>query len=277
MSKSKVIWVVLGSLVLIAGLVTGVMLVSRNQDLRNRAAPATSFSITPSSQNKTAGESFNFAVVMDTGQNQVSGMDIVINFDPQVFQVDGINKGGQLADFIQIISSIDSSTGKISYSAYTADPTKALNGSNISILTVAAQVKSGVSGGTYDFTFHSSSAAAGLGEGQNVLTGTTLGSVVVAGATSEPTATPTSTPTQAPGGTPTPTPTSGSGATPTPTPTRTPTPTATSAYGLGGGSLPTSTPVPTQAPIPVSGVSSVTIMGIVIGAFAVIGSLLLAL
>lgn len=275
MSKSKVIWIVLGSLVLVAGLVAGVMLVYRNQNLKNKAAPATSFSITPSSQNKAAGESFDLAVMMDTGQNQVLGVDIVINFDPQVFQVNSVNKGSQLTDFTQIRNSIDSSAGKIYYSAYTADATKALNGSNINVLNVSAQVKPGASAGTYNFTFDSSSAAAGLGEGQNVLAGTTLGSIVVSGATGQPTATPTATPTQAPGNTPTPTPTSGSGV--TPTPTRTPTPTATSANGLGGGSLPTSTLVPTQAPIPVSGVGSVTIVGIVVGVFAVISSLLLAL
>lgn len=271
MSKPKVVWIVLGSLVLIAGLVAGMMLVFQNQNLKNKAAPATSFSITPSSQNKVAGESFNFTVAMDTGQNQVLGVDIVINFDPQVFQVNSIDKGSQLTDFTQIRNSIDSSAGKIYYSAYTADPTKALNGSNINVLNVSAQVKPGASAGTYNFTFDSSSAAAGLGEGQNVLTGTTLGSIVVNGATGQPTATPTATPTQAPGNTPTPTPTGTSGATSTPTPT------ATSANGLGGGSLPTSTPVPTQAPIPVSGVGLPTIIGIVVGAFAVIGSLLLAL
>lgn len=276
MSKSKVVLVIIGSLVLIAGLVAGMFLVFQNQNIKEKAAPATSLSITPSSQNKAAGESFNFTVMMDTGGNQVAGVDVNLNFNPQVFQVSSVTSGSATANFSQIRNSIDNSAGKIYYSVYTVDQTKALNGTNLSILNVSAQVKSGVSPGSYNFTFDSDSTAFGLGEsGQNVLIGMTPGSIVIAAATGQPTATPTATPT----------PTSGSGATPTPTPTRTPTPTATSANGLGGGSLPTSTPVPlqttsgqaTQAPIPVSGVSSTTIIGIVVGAFAVIGSLLLAL
>lgn len=287
MSKSKIIWVVLGSLVLVAGLVAGMMLVFQKQSMKDKAAPATSFSITPSSQNKAAGESFNFTVAMDTGANQIMGTEIVINFNPQIFQVNGLTKGSAIINFTEIGNNIDNSAGRIHHTAYTADPTKALTGSNLSVLSVSAQVKAGVSVGTYNFTFDASSVAAALREGQNVLTGTTLGSIIVSGATGQPTATPTATPTQIPGSTPTPTPTSGSAATPTPTPTlrpnstATPTPTATPTNRVGGGSLPTSTPIhtttPTLPPIPVSGTSLPSVIGVIVGAFAVIGSLLLAL
>ncbi|MCX6706160.1 MAG: cohesin domain-containing protein [Candidatus Woesebacteria bacterium] len=247
MSKSKVIWVVLGSLVLVVGLVAGVMLVFRNQNLKNKAAPATTLSIVPGSQNKSPDNPFSLALEMNTGGNRVATFDFIINFDPQIFQVDSVAKDSSLSDFVQIRNSIDSSAGKIYYSAYTVDQAKVLNGSGLTVLNISAMVKSGAAAGTYNFSFDSGTIIGGWGENQNALTNTTPGSVVVAAGAAT--------------ATPTPTPTSTLTATPTATPT----------------GLPNGTPTPTRPPIPVSGTSLPTVIGVIVGAFAVIGSLLLAL
>jgi hypothetical protein len=265
MAKSKIVWIVLGSLVLIGGLVAGIFLVSRNQNIREKAAPATTLSIVPGSQNKSPNDSFSLAVEMNTGENQSMGFDLDINFNPQIFQVGSIGAGSAGSDFSVLTSNIDNTGGKISYSAFTADTTKALNGSNLNILSISGTVKASAAAGTYNFAFDSSTTVMGYQESQNVLVGTTPGSIVIAGAADQPTATPT--PTVAPTATPTVTPTSAPGATKTPTPM----PTGTTA------SISTPVTVSTDSPsLPESGISVPTFFGVGIGITLLAVSVLLA-
>lgn len=247
MSKAKIIWVSLGSLFLIGAVAVGVYLVFHNQNLARMAAPATTLSIVPGSQNKSPDDSFPLVVEMSTGANQSMGFDLVINFNPQIFQVTSISAGSAGSDFSVIRNNIDNTGGKILYSVFITDTTKALNGSGLMILNISATVKPGAVVGTYSFTFDSSTIVMGYQENQNVLMGTTPGSVVIVGATGEPTPTPTTTPTN--------TPTATAGATATPTPTAT----ATSSGGTSFNSN-TSTPVPTTQPLPVTGLSLPTII-----------------
>lgn len=256
MNYKKIVLIVIGTLILIAGVAVGVFLVSKNQDIREKAAPATTVYIQPSTQNKNPSDTFTFSVNMDTGVNQITGVDIRLNYNPDLIEVTSIQKGSGISVFDGTINNtFNNTTGKILYAVYTANRTNAITGLSIGVLTVNGNIKSTASG-TATFSFDPATLIYGVDESQNVIIGMTPGSIVIA-AGGGATATPTATPTQAPGSTPTPTPTL--------RPTSTPVP------------LQTTSGQATQAPIPVSGVSSVTIMGIVIGAFAVIGSLLLAL
>ena len=283
MSKAKIIWVSIGSFFLIAAVAVGVYLVFQNQNMQKKAAPATTLSISPGSQNKSPGDSFPLTVDMNTGSNQSMGFDLIINFDPQIFQVTSISAGSAGSDFTPIRNSIDNTGGKILYSAYTTDNTKALNGTGLTVLNIAATVKSDAANGTYDFTFDSSTAIFGYGENDNVLMGTTQGSVIVAGAISQPTA--TATPTETSPDTTslntlptmTPTPTAIPTSTPTSTLTPTPNPTATTADTTSSSTTTTTTPTPTSRPLPVTGLALPSVVLGLAGVSAVIISFLIAI
>jgi hypothetical protein len=266
MSKGKIIGITIGSLFLVAGIAVGVFLALRQQQLNSSAAPATSMLITPASQNKNAGDTFSYTVQMDTGTNNSIGFDLVLDFNPQIFQVTSITQGPAITGFQEIRNSIDNATGKIYYSVYNADATKAVHGSGLSILTVSGMVKAGSPAGSYSFTFDSSSAVAGLTEGQNVLILTAPGSVVV-GTGGASAATPTATP----GHTATPTPTS-AGSSSTATPTATPIATATATSS--DTSSPSATPTPTSMPIPVTGFDFPTMIMGVVGLGAIVLSII---
>lgn len=253
----KIVISLMGVFVLVGGLVAGIILVQRSQELRRQAAPATSLFFVPATQNKSPGDSFSAVVSVDTGENKVSGMDIKLKFDPSALEIVSITKGAGIAVFDQIITNtFDNNLGTVSFSAFTLDKTKAVQGSGLSVLNISAKVKENVSLAIYQISFEGGTAVAGVSEGQNVLINSTPARINVIGGGGSPT------PTATPVNTPTPTPTSNGQVTPTPTPTNV-----------------SSTPTPTSTvfPVPESGISSPTIFGIGIGILLLIGSLLLAL
>lgn len=213
---AKIVISLVGVFILVGGLVTGTILVQKSQDIRRQAAPATSFFFVPATQSKNPGNSFSAVATMDTGENKVTGVDIKLKFDPSALEVVSITKGAGIAAFDQIIvNTFDNGLGTVSFSAFTLDKTKAVQGSGLSVLNILAKVKENASPATYQISFAAGTAVAGLSEGQNVLINSTPARInVIGGGTPTPTATPMNTPT--------PTPTQ-SGATPAPTPTPTPT------------------------------------------------------
>lgn len=267
MNTKKLIVSLVGVLILIGGIAVGVFLVKQNQQFREKAAPATSFIISPVQQSKTAGGSVSIDVVMNTGSNQVVALDIALSFDPQGLDIISITQGSAISNFNNELKKQIDPSGRILYSAYTSDRTKAVSGSGLSVLTIMGKVRDSASQGSYRISFLSQSSVGGLEEGgANLLTNTTPGSVNVGGGettptpTSSPTATPTATPTSNGQATPTPTPTNVN-STPTPTPVYTPTP------GSGGTSINTPTPISTAFPVPESGISYPSIIMAGVGVF----------
>ncbi len=235
-------------LVALGGIGLGVYLVSQRQSLTGKAAPATSLSISPASVSKAPGASFSFNVIMNTGPNQVVGVDLIVNYNPAVLQVDSIAKGSGISVFDTVIRNIiDNTAGQIAYSAATLDRTAYITGSGITVLTITGKVKDSAAAGSYNIAFASGTAAAGVGVdvGNNVLTGTTPGVLTVSG--TGPTATPTIAPLV--------------GQSPTPT---------SSATATATGKT------PTPMPIPVTGTSWPTIGGAILGGVVIIFSMLLA-
>lgn len=281
MKKRKIVFIIIGAIVLIASIVAGILLVKNNQDIRERAAPATSLSIKPTTQTKDKMQDFNLQVVMDTGVNKVTGLDLDITFDPNAFSVTSITKGADVANFSQEIrNNIDNTMGKITYSAFTLDSAKAVTGSNIIVLNILGKVKDTATAQTYKFQFSQTTAVSGSGEGQNVLTLASPANVTVRaaagetpGMTSTPMTSGTVKPTATPMKTKTPTPMAQATPTKTPTPlaqvTATPSPTPTMA------ALATESPTPTQTavPIPETGVLSATLTVVGIGIVAIFISL----
>lgn len=239
MNIKKVIFILIGVLILISGVAVGIYLVGKNQDMREKAAPSTNVSIYPSTQTKARGDDVNFNVVMDTGSNQITTLDLVLSFDPQALQITSITKGVGIVDFTsELKNSFDNVGGKIYYSNFAVDKTKAVTGTGLTILTITGKVKDNAASGSYQMAFLPQTTVAGLTEGVNVLVAKTQGTLIVSGVQA------TSTPS------------------PTPNPTATPVP----------GSAPTSTPVPvpTTRPLPVSGASTPTFLFAGLGAFLII-------
>lgn len=259
MNKKKFITVI-GSVILIVGIIAGTILVQNNQDFRERAAPATSVYISPSSQNKNPGSSFTFTVKMDTGVNQITGVDVRLNFDPNLIEIVSIEKNAGISALdATITNTFSNTTGKISFAVYTANKANAVTGSSVGILTVNGTVKSGASG-TASISFDPATVISGVDEGVNVIINMTPGSIIIesSASTSSSQATATATSTSA-----------GIGGVSVSSAIATPTRTATSVSA--NNSSATSTPVP----VPVTGNSLTTFLGVGFGFMVILGSLFL--
>ena len=284
MNKTKkVIFSVLGFLVLIAGIFAGVFLVQKNQDIREKAAPATTLSFKPGEVTKNPGQTFEFIVNADTGENAVTAVDIELSFDPAVVQLTQMSGLPAISGFTTIRNGvIDNTAGKARYAATVLDPTAAVQG-NLDIVTFTGTVLSTAVTGSSLITFSQMTTVAALNEGVDVAINRSPATLNVSsgtgtGETATPTAmaTATATATSAAGiptATPTVTPTAtggvgGAGVIPTPTPIRTATPT----------SIATVRPAATLPPdVPVTGVSLPLIGSLALGFGALIFTLFLAL
>lgn len=175
---NKYIFGFLGLLILVAGIFVGIVLVNQNQDIREKAAPATVAYISPATQENQIGRNFVFFVKMDATNNLITGADVRLNFDASKFEIVSLEKGSGATNLeATLTSTSDNTNGKIQYVIYTLDKTKALSGNNIEILKVNAKSKSNAPVGSFAISFDTETAASGVGETQNILTAKTNGSV----------------------------------------------------------------------------------------------------
>lgn len=253
MNKFKKSFKIFASIFSFLAIIAGVVLVRNNQNLREKAAPETSLYISPPNKTLRSGDSFLSTIKMDTGNNQVSGFDLVLVYDPNIFIIQSIDKGSDVnTTFTEFNKNIDNINGRLSYSAFSVVQASAIHGSGINILSITGKIKDGVSEGSYTISFDNKSAVSGLSEGQNVLTLKTSAVFVIPSIqlnqTPQPTATVTATPTSL--------------STPTPTFIATPTSKPTT--------LSTSTPTPPS--IPVTGITTPTLGIFFVGVLMIVGS-----
>ncbi len=213
MKKAFLLVVVLFMLVAIPATV---FLAGRNSELRKRAAPATSLSLTPATINKKAGDVFSVEVTIDTGPNQVVAAELHLVFDPTKLEAQTITNGSL---FPNILASgiVDRGTASITVGA--ANAAKPVTGTGATaVVKFKALDKTDA---PVSIRFAANTFVGSLGEGSNnVLTGTTPASVTITGTggIGGGPATPSGTLTQT-----TPTPTIPAGQIPKTTPTLTPT------------------------------------------------------
>jgi len=190
---------------LVIGVVAGIVLVQTPQQFHEQAAPATTLFISPSGQNKSAGETVNFSVLANTGSNQVIGMDLVVSYDPAVLTVTSISKGSDASSFDSVIrNAIDNSAGTITYSLFTVDKLKAITGTNLDILDIVATVRPTAAYGNSSIAFLPQTSVAAVLEGQNVIASKVNGTITI-GQSSNGTATAAPTQASAPAATSSPT------------------------------------------------------------------------
>ncbi len=239
MKKALIIITIL--LVLTAIPVT-IFLVKQQQDIRQRAAPATDMYFEPNQTAANVGQTFTLDVKMNTGQNYVAAAQVDITVDPLYLEIVSLQQSGT---FLPRVLQDPLVTGGAASIALGYQSGEGLPGGangqaqKIAVLTLRAltptteSVKvrfastSRVSGGTLtpgDITDPD--------KGQNVLISTSESQITI---------------TSGAGGSPQPSATPGTGATPTPAATPRPSPSATPGTG-GGTASPTPRPSPSSSP-----------------------------
>lgn len=212
----KVLAIVVGLLVLIAIPVT-VFVVGQRQELRKRAAPATTLALTPQTVTKSVGDTFSLDVSLDPGTNQVIAVEIHLAFDPEKLEAQTITNSSL---FTNILTSgvVDRGTAAITVGAAdTRHPITQAGTAAVVRFKALARTDAPIS-----VRFSPNTQATGIGEATNVLVGTTPATITITGAAVTPSPTTTITPTPTRTATPTAT------LTPTLTPTQTATSSATS-------------------------------------------------
>ncbi len=210
----KKIFLLVSGLLILASVPITILFINKNQELRSRAAPATSLSFTPSSLSVRPNENFSLDVTINTGQNLIAAVEIHVIYDQKKIEALSITNGPQ---FPNILSSgvIDNGVASITVGAPSATQLFSGTGTVATIRFKALEpTASPISVRFGQETFAGSPAEGAT----NALVNTNPATITVLGSTSTTTPTPTQT-----AGTPTPTQSSTTGS-PTPTGTLTVTP-----------------------------------------------------
>ena len=89
----KKFFLIVSILLVIVAIPVTVYLVSQRQELRKKAAPATTLSLVPASITKTVGSEFSMEVQIDTGDNQVIAAELHVSYDPTYLEATTITNG----------------------------------------------------------------------------------------------------------------------------------------------------------------------------------------
>lgn len=167
-------------------LALGIIYNNQNKNINERASSDTKLFVSPSSQDLHVGDSFTVQIGLDSGTNKVTGVDLVIKFDPKVIQINEVKATSELANLSTIIKNeIDNSTGKIRYVAFTADRALAISG-NLRILTLNGNIAQSSELGNSEISIDPTSLVSATGEGQNVLLESIVGTIKVSEKENEP-------------------------------------------------------------------------------------------
>lgn len=174
----RIVFIIVSILILLAIPLT-VLLVSRNQELRKRAAPATTLTLTPTTLTKQVGDEFTLDVHMDTATNQVVAVQVSLAFDPTKLEAEWIHNGTMLPN---IISSGVVGNGTAAIALGAANTTTPITGTGlVATIKLKALAKTD---SPITVKFAADSFVGALGEGStNVLTSTIPSTITISGGT----------------------------------------------------------------------------------------------
>ena len=174
----RLILIILALLLLLAIPAT-VFLVAQRQELRKKAAPATTLSLFPATISKTVGEIFTVEAKIDTGENQVVAVEMSLTFDPEKLEAQSITNGSL---FPHILTSgvVDRGTTSISVGAASAaQPVSGTGTAAVVRFKALAPTET-----TASIRFGSNTFVGGLGEGgANILVGNNPSRVTITSST----------------------------------------------------------------------------------------------
>lgn len=170
----------LGAIIfLILSLLTALFLVRKNQNVTRDAASATTLSLLPSTLSVSNGQIFNVNMQIDTGENQVIGVQTILNFDPNTIQAQNVSFGSFIPNPDIKTFEIDNATGRVMMAV--AEPP--LGQARQGVGTVATISFTAVQEGNTQITFSGGDdtivAAIGADVGVNVLTNANPTNVIV--------------------------------------------------------------------------------------------------
>ncbi len=172
---------------LVLAFVLGVLVtaVQKPQELRRKAAPATTLSFSPANLSVHPGDTFDVSILVETGENTISAADISISFDKNKLQGKSIVADDFLTNVL-ISGAIGDGKATITLGSPPTSPKKG----NGKLATVIFRAKDS---GTTQVSFTDATQIAGIGENTNVIIGKTPATVTIGsgGSVSKPTLTPT--------------------------------------------------------------------------------------
>lgn len=214
----KILLFLLG-IILLASVPITLFVLNKNQELRQKAAPATTLALSPSQLTKKVGDEFSLDAVIDTGANAIQEVLVEIEYDPTKIKALSLTNSATFPNIIASENITDSGTASIAVG--TASVAQPFSGTATAV-TIRFQALANTTG-AMQVKFTQKAFVGSVAEGQvNSLIGATPSLVTISdgsGSTNNPT--PTATPASR---TTTPTPALRAG-TPTPTLRITPTPT----------------------------------------------------
>ena len=155
-----------------------VYLATHQQELRKKAAPATTLSLTPATTTANVGDTFSLEVVLDPGSNQVIATDIELIYDPDVLEAQIITNSTLLPNVLTA-GTVSRGTASITVGSTNTQSPVTTRGT-IAVVRFKALAPS--TSGPVSVRFAQNTFVGGLGEGQvNLLVGSTPASVTVSG------------------------------------------------------------------------------------------------
>jgi hypothetical protein len=174
----KIALIVAGIIMAIAIPVT-VFFVKNQQDIRSKAAPATTLSLTPATLAKKIDDTFTLDVTIETGSNQVFVTDLHLGYDPTKLEAVSITNGPLFPNII-ISGKIDP-TGKISIMLGSENQTSPVTGTGIAAIVKFKAIGTATSPTIVQFIAPDTFAGA-KGEGAtNVIMGTVPAKITITG------------------------------------------------------------------------------------------------
>lgn len=175
--------VIIFAIFLLLAIPISVFVVMKNQELRKKATPSTSLSITPTTLTKAVGEEFTLEVKMNTAENQIVAVDLKIFFDATKFEGVWIRNGSM---FPNILSSGVVGSGTASIALGAPNTTTPITGSG----TAATLRLKAIAATTTPVTvrFGSDTFVGALNEGStNALQTSVPATITIGGGTTTPT------------------------------------------------------------------------------------------
>lgn len=251
----------------LAGIGGGIYLVNQNQEVREKAAPATTIFFQPETKETKINDIVNFDILVNTGENSLASVRLDISFDQNILQPISLSFSSLLPVPLRPVDI--SQPGKMTGSAGVATGTSIL-GSGQKIASCSFKVLSAApSGTTISFGTNTlASSATTADESTNLIIRKNPATLIATAPTTPPTTAPTNPPTAAPTSHPTAIPTIGSVGVGEEEPTASPTPKETVPATKA-----TTTPIPT-AKMPETGgilpTIGITLGGIILGIIALL-------
>lgn len=168
----KKIVLLLVSVILLIAVPVTVLFVKQRQDVRKRAAPATTLTLSPSTITKKVDETFSLEATIDTGENNVVSVALHLVFDPAKLEAQTITNGPL---FPSILTSGTVDRGVASITVGASDSKKPVNGSgSVAVVKFKALERTDV---PVAVRFAANTFVGGLDEATNVLVGSSPASV----------------------------------------------------------------------------------------------------